>query len=176
MGATYFRGSKPIDGIWATSEISVFNASIMPAGYGIGDHRLIVIDFASADVISTTTPKVIRPAFRRLNTIIPKAAAEYARILEKKITAHRLIERIGKAYRKSKSKRTLTCQINKLDKELGQYMRFVEKHCRKIKSGYIPFSPESSLWICQVQVYRSLLRWHAGRIRNHGNLRQSARC
>ena len=34
VGATYFRGSKPIDGVWATSEITVSNASIMPAGFG----------------------------------------------------------------------------------------------------------------------------------------------
>ncbi len=39
VGPTFFQGSKPIDGIWATSDISVCNAAIMPAGYGIGDHR-----------------------------------------------------------------------------------------------------------------------------------------
>ena len=38
IGTTFFRGSKPIDGVWATSDITVCNASVMPAGYGIGDH------------------------------------------------------------------------------------------------------------------------------------------
>ena len=32
VGPTFFRGSKPIDGVWATSDISVCNAAIMPAG------------------------------------------------------------------------------------------------------------------------------------------------
>jgi hypothetical protein len=45
IGSTFFRGSKPIDGVWATSDITVSNAAIMPAGYGIGDYRLFVIDF-----------------------------------------------------------------------------------------------------------------------------------
>ena len=73
VGATYFRGSKLIDRIWATSDITVCNACIMPAGYGIGDHRLFVIDFASQDIVGDTAPKVVRPASRQLNTKIPSA-------------------------------------------------------------------------------------------------------
>jgi hypothetical protein len=55
------------------------------------------------------------------------------------------------------------------------YMKHAEKKCCRLKSGHIPFSPEASLWIRQSQVYRLLLRWHAGKIRNRGNLRRTAR-
>jgi hypothetical protein len=88
VGATYFRGSKPIDRIWATLDITVCNACIMPAGYGIGDHRLFIIDFASWDIVGDTAPKVVRPASQQLNTKIPRAAAKYARLLEEKIIQH----------------------------------------------------------------------------------------
>ncbi len=37
-GATFFRGSKPIDELWVTSDIEIANACVMPFGYGIGDH------------------------------------------------------------------------------------------------------------------------------------------
>jgi hypothetical protein len=50
-----------------------------------------------------------------------------------------------------------------------------KKKCRKIKSGRIPFSPEAALWICRLQVYWSLLRYHNGHIRNCGNLKRTAR-
>jgi hypothetical protein len=69
--ATYFRGSTPIDGVWATSDIMVSNAMIMPAGYGIGDHQLFVVDFVATDIIGNSPPKVVRPASRCLNTKIP---------------------------------------------------------------------------------------------------------
>jgi hypothetical protein len=174
VGATYFWGSKPIDGIWATLDITVCNACIMPAGYGIGDHRLFVIDFASWDIVGDMAPKVAQPASRRLNTKIPRAMAEYARLLEEKIIQHQLIERIGKTNSKCRYKSSLTWHLNKMDKELGQYIRFAEKKCCKFKSGHIPFSPESSLWICQMQVYRSLLKYHAGHVQNRGNLNQLA--
>ncbi len=119
-------------------------------------------------------PKVVRASSRWLNTKIPRVAVEYAQILEEKIIQHRLIERIGEAHTKSKSKHSITQQLNKLDRESGHYMGYAEKKCRKIKSGRIPFSPELSLWIRWTQVYRSLLKYHAGRIRNHGNLSRSA--
>jgi hypothetical protein len=147
----------------------------MPAGYGIGDHRLFVIDFAESDVIGISRQKVVRPTSRRLNTKIPRVAAEYARILEEKVLAHRLIERMGAAHRKSKTKASAIKRLNKVDKELGEYMRYAERKCRKIKSGRIPFSPEASLWIRRTQVYRSLLKYHAGRIKNRGNLKRAAR-
>jgi hypothetical protein len=91
------------------------------------------------------------------------------------IIKHRLIERVGKAHVSSRSRRSFTRQLIRLDKELGEYMRYADKRCQKIKSGWIPFSPEASLWIRRTQVYRLLLRYHAGKICNRGNLKQSAR-
>ena len=65
--------------------------------------------------------------------------------------------------------------INKIDIESKQYMTHAEKKCRKFKSGKIPFSPESILWIKRRQTYRTLMGYHAGNKVNKGNLKQSAR-
>ena len=54
-------------------------------------------------------------------------------------------------------------------------MRHVEKICRKIKSGRIPFSPEAGIWIRRVQVYYSLLQYHKGQVKNRGNLKRAVR-
>jgi hypothetical protein len=72
-------------------------------------------------------------------------------------------------------KAEITNALNKLEKEGEAYMKHAEKKCCRLKSGCIPFSPEASLWIRQSQVYRLLLRWHARKIRNCGNLRRTAR-
>ncbi len=73
------------------------------------------------------------------------------------------------------SKLEMAQTLNKLDQEGEAYMKHAEKKCRRLKSGRIPFSPEASLWIRQCQVYRFLLRWHNGKLRNYGNLRRTAR-
>ena len=58
LRTTFFPGSKPIDRIWATLDITVCNASVMPAGYGIGDHRLFVVDFAASNIVGSRPPLV----------------------------------------------------------------------------------------------------------------------
>jgi hypothetical protein len=53
IGPTFFRGSKPIDGFWATSGLIVTHACVMPAGFGVGDHRMFVIDFQESSMVGS---------------------------------------------------------------------------------------------------------------------------
>ena len=175
VGPTFFRGSGPIDGVWATNEITIANACIMPAGYGLGDHQMFIIDFIATDIIGGNHQKIVRPLTRRLITKLPGVTSKYNSTLEDKILKHKVIERAGILHRSNCSRRKYTRRITRLDNELTQYMRHAEKKCRRLKSGRIPFSPEASLWIRRTQVYRSLLRYHAGKIRNRGNLKRSAK-
>ncbi len=101
----------------------------MPAGYGIGDHCMFVIDFNAEDIIGQAPPRVIRATLRRLNTRIPRVANKYVRILEEKVLRHRLIERMGAAHTSSKSCRKSIKRINRIDRELGHYMMNAEKKC-----------------------------------------------
>ncbi len=125
----------------------------MPAGYGIRDHRLFVIDFCAQDIIGSHPPCIVRATSCHLNTRIPRVAAEYVRILEEKVIKHQLIERVGKAHISRKSCQKATKHIKKVDRELGDYMQHAKKKCPQIKSGRIPFLPEASLWIKRTQVY-----------------------
>jgi hypothetical protein len=84
----------------------------MPAGYGIGNHQLFVIDFSMMDIVGKSPPKIVRPTSRRLNTKIPQVAAEYTRILENKILKHRLIKRTGAAHTNSRSMRKVATCLN----------------------------------------------------------------
>jgi hypothetical protein len=78
---------------------------------------------------------------------------------------------------KCTSRRSFRRGLNKLDRQSREIMLHAERKCRRIKSGRIPFSPEAALWIRRTQVYRSLLRYHQGHIRNRGNLKRTAwRC
>ena len=64
LGATFFRGRRPIDGVWHTRGIHVANACVMPVGYGVGDHRLFILDILTTSLIGTPPPRIVRPAIR----------------------------------------------------------------------------------------------------------------
>jgi len=91
LGPTFFRGRIPIDGIWTTTDVQIANACVMPAGYGIGDHRLFVVDIVSSSIIGTESPRIQRPTARRLNTRLPNVAERYATLYEENVTRHRLL-------------------------------------------------------------------------------------
>ena len=60
LGATFFRGSTPIDAVWATPDIEVVGAYVMPAEFGVGDHRMFVVDFQVTSLVGATPPKNVK--------------------------------------------------------------------------------------------------------------------
>ena len=60
----------------------------MPAGFGVGDHRLFQVDFRVASLLGAAPPKIICAASKRLNTNIPRIADAYNKILEKSFVDH----------------------------------------------------------------------------------------
>ena len=127
LGATFFRGSEPIDGIWATSDVVVTNACVMPAGYGVGDHRLFIVDFLTSSLIGTSPPRIVRAAARRLNTKIPGVAEKYSTKVEQQILQHRVIERVGNAHASSCIKKEVKRKCDQIDVETKQYMKGAER-------------------------------------------------
>ena len=173
IGPTYFRGSKPIDGIWATTDVTVTPAYVMPVGYGIGDHCLFVVDVLINSLIGTDPVRIVRPQARRLNTKIPGTVAAYNQELESLVLRHRIVEHMQRAHESGQPAESAKATLNKIDTELKDYMLHAEKTCRKIKSGWILFSPEAEMWIRRSRIYRSLLRWQGGHKTNTGNLRRA---
>ena len=147
LGATYFCGNEPIDGVWTTGDITVTNACVMPVGFGVGDHQLFVIDFSTTTLAGSGTATVARPALRRLNTKIHGCADRYNKSLWQNVLRHRLLERMVSAATSGASKSDISQTLNKLDQEGEGYMKHAEKKCCRLKSGWISFSPKASLWI-----------------------------
>ncbi len=158
LGPTFFSGSKPINGMWATSDILITHACVMPAGFGVGDHRMFVIDFQEDSLVGMARFQVQQFTFRRLNTkASSRAAQKYAERLEANLSRHHLIENLGELHSGHTRKKPFQRELNKLDWQSRDLMLNAEKNCRRIKSGRFLFSPEAAPWIRQTQVYHLLL-------------------
>jgi hypothetical protein len=173
-GATFFRGSKPIDNLWISSNLDISNACVMPFGYGIGNHRAFILDPIKS-LIGEDPVKIACPARRRLNSRIPGCSNAYIKSLKENIGRHWLLERSHDTHTGGYLAGERARRVMIIDEEGKAYMRHTEKICRKIKCCRIPFSPEAAIWIQQVQVHHSLLQYHKGKIKNQGNLKWVAR-
>ena len=60
-GATFFCGSKQINGMWVSSDLDVSNACIMPFGYRVGNHRAFVLDVLLESLKGIDPVKIIQP-------------------------------------------------------------------------------------------------------------------
>ncbi len=58
IGPTFFRGSMPIDRVWATIDLVVTHACVMPAGFGVGDHRMFIINFQESSMVGAASFRV----------------------------------------------------------------------------------------------------------------------
>lgn len=175
LGATHFRGTIPIDGIWATRDIEVVGACVMPFGYGVGDHRLFIVDFRSDTVVGATPVKIVRPSARRLNTRLPYVAERYSKRLKGNILRHRLLEKLDCMKKNPPADEEAARRVNVVDRESKKLMVNAERKCRKIRAGTIPFTPETAAMIRRLRVFQALLRMQLGHKVNLGNLVRTAR-
>ncbi len=126
--ATYFCGSKPIDGFWVTNNINVSNASVMPFGYGVGNHRAFIVDIPIKSLVGHSPVKITQPAGRRLNSKLPGCSTVYNASLEKNITKHRLLERLHEAHTGNYSEAEQAWRVIIIGKEGKMYMRHAKKY------------------------------------------------
>ena len=70
----------------------------MSVGYGVGDHRLFIIDFLKSCLVRSSPPSIFWSGARRLNSRIPAAAEDYSDRFEYLVLEQKLIERLGKAH------------------------------------------------------------------------------
>jgi hypothetical protein len=167
LGPTFFTGTKPINGVWATNDLTVTHACVMPAGYGVDNHWMFIVDFQAANLVREAPFRVKRFSSQHLNTKVSSGTTKkYLTRLEESLSRHQLIKKLGNLHLRYKKKKHFQRELIKLDLQSQDLMLNAERKCCRIKLGRIPFSSESALWIQCSQVYQSLLRYHKGLIPN----------
>jgi len=126
----------------------------MPCGYGVGDHRLFIVDFLTSSMVGSTPVKVVRPAAQRLNTRLPYVTESYTKRFKSNVKRHRLLEKLEATGKEDVTNEEAGIWVNSIDRDSKQYMRNAEKKCQKIKSGNIPFTPETAALLWRRQVYQ----------------------
>ena len=87
-------------------------------GYGIGDHRMFVVDVLTASLIGCNPPKIVRAATRGLNIMIPDAEAKYVHKLEALIEHHNMVDKVQRVLEQVQSKEELKAKLDALDVEM----------------------------------------------------------
>ena len=63
--ASHVTGSKPIDRVWVTNNITPHKVSIFPQKFSVGGHRVILVDLDFDQIIERGV-RICTPSMRRL--------------------------------------------------------------------------------------------------------------
>jgi len=170
LPATFHRGGRsgtvPIDGAWATDDLTIDAISWRDAPSSPGDHRAIVLDLNLVDCISKPRYSITRPPGRRLNCSLPATRTCYLMALCQYTNKHHLEHRLNQLFLLARSSSTSSAELlaglEKFDKLKADGMKHAEKTCRRFNSGLVQFSPELNRWRLRCQLWRLVYQRRLG--------------
>jgi hypothetical protein len=130
-GAMFFWGSKPINGLWASSNLDISNACVMLFGYGVGDHCTFILDIQLESLVGENPVKIVQPASCRLNSRLPGCGNEYIRSLETNTIHHHLLECQHDAHTENYMPKERARKVIIINEEGKAYMQHAEKCVQK---------------------------------------------
>lgn len=167
---THSSGSEQIDGVWATSDLTITAVKWLTYEESSGDHRSCVFDFTTHSAIGTTEKRIVRPECRRLISTNPGAVEAYTDELDKQFDIHRIEARQQALVNATDGIFPVPDEYQKLsdrlDIQVGQIQIHSESRCRMIYRPDSPFSPDYSLWDKRKKMFQQLIRLKYSR---HGN-------
>ena len=174
---SHSRGSGKISTIFGSPGLEGGHAMCYPHWYGVGDHRVFMIEISAASLFGGEYPTIARPKSRSLTCKITRIRRKYSTTLSDLVTRHNMESKLDCIQELSNtvSAESVHQMHNKWDREMGDFMRHSEKVCTKFKSCAIEFSPTVGQWLRRRAVLKWLLRWHAGKVPDTRNLCRAAR-
>jgi hypothetical protein len=163
---SHFRGTGKISTIFGSPGLVEGHAMCYLHWYGVGDHRVFLLEISAASLFGGDYPKIARPSSRLLTCKITRIRRKYCTSLSKLVERHNMHTKLTLIEEQSN---LVSCIVNqrghdKWDKELGEFMRHSEKICTKFKSCAIEYSPTVGQWLKRRSVLKWILRWHEGKV------------
>ena len=142
--ATHQRGSRPIDGIFASPESQIERAGWLPPEESPGDHRAGCVDVKWTSLLGEDVLKVARPDARRLTCKFGSVKGKHRESLEEFVKQHRPLQKVMPLQHKMGLRRDPEdgLRLNQLDKIREEGMKCAERKCRRKRMGSHPHSKE----------------------------------
>ena len=167
---THSRGSTPIDAIFGTAGLVCSAASLLPRNVGVGNHRVFIEDITSESILGNVFLHVILASRCLLFCKSNKIKNSYIAVLNQLLNL--IFQKLLLTDRASEhiSLTTLQLQMNKIDKEMEQFMKSAERESHKFKQNNIEWSPITRVWLRQRWLLQRMQKYKAGWIRDPRNL------
>ena len=175
---TYVYGdSRPIDGVYHTSDLTITLLAQLSFHEGVGDHRTVLVDISTSSAIGKFERRVIPPKARRLVAKNDASVKAYLRFVTKECQKHKIqrrLDTIAQDIQHKPASPTHLVQLENIDVQRSDIQRGGERRCRKIVKPHLPFSPPIRGIHMRRRAYGNLVAWHEKGIDSGGNVFRAA--
>jgi hypothetical protein len=159
---THASGSEQIDGVWATSDITITAFKWLSYEESPGDHRACVFDFTTLSAIGSHERKIVLPKCRRLISSNPGAVAAYNAEMDRQFKFCRIEERMMQEIDEATEgmfpiPEEYWLKADRLDIQIGEIQLHCEKGCRVIYRIDSAFTPDTSIWHKRKRIFKELI-------------------
>eukprot|EP00956_Cyclotella_meneghiniana_P023577 scaffold46160_cov42-Cyclotella_meneghiniana.AAC.2 len=172
---SHASGSLPITGLFATSDLVSQHVFQSAHGFGLGDHRVFVVDINLTQLLGSEYSQLVRLPGRKLQAKRYRVRKAHNKSLRDNIRRHKLIEKYHELYQshESMSPQEISMRINQLDREKTELMKCAESKCKKKCAGKLPNSPKVSYWCKRLRLFDRIRKHKISPLKDPRNLYRS---
>ena len=124
-------------------------ASLLPCNVGIGNHHIFIMDISSESILGTIFTRIILASRCLLNCKSNNIKNSYRAVLNQLSNRHLIFQKLLVTDRASEniSLAALQLRMNKIDREIEQFMKSAERDSHKFKQNNIEWSPITRVWL-----------------------------
>lgn len=171
---TYHRGSKPINGIFASSTIQITAGGYLPFGTFPSDHRLLWVDMDCDVAFGYNMPPAISPAARKLNSTDPRTRKAWIQLYESFLRKHHLQTRQFTLEASITGAMTdyQSSEFEKIMRLRNQGRTYADSKCRKLRMGNVPFSLELKAARDKIELWNAIITRRKGATYSQSKIRR----
>ena len=126
---SYIRGSHQINSIWVSLDLSVKAASFCLFNFGVGDHRMVIVDLDKSSLFRSSSTTLLFLKLRRLISSNSLSVTSYLSYSKEKINEHKIIPKLNKLVSEWDQLSLIEREqsLNKIDGQLHQIFIKAEK-------------------------------------------------
>lgn len=158
--ATHARGSKTIDGIFATKKIAITRGCYISLEQSPSDHRWLEIKISEECLLGIPRDDLCPPMVRKTTSKIPSVKARFQMLLDQQVSQYGLHNKIEALYehivegRPFRQEQEETYEI--VEERMQRAVKFADNMCRKIRRGPIPFLPSQKKFMGHILILKQL--------------------
>ena len=168
---THKRGSKPIDGIFASESITILKGGWEGGMDEISDHRLLWVDVSMDSLLGIDRGDITRPKAKKLQASNQKRVEKFNRLMLQQVYKHKLLVKARNLEEEVKETKRMTepqaRRYEGIDEQRYRAAEYAEDKCAPAPSDEDPFSLELKEALGKYIIWRQIERKKSCKQRIH---------